>query len=213
MQIIEGDEVTKVANNMNNLNIDINHPVRDRIDTFYIDSTKLLRTHCTETTAEVINNQNREIKILSYGNVYRNDDDLTDSHQFCQVDFVWIKINLSLNHLKSIIDNMLKHIFGSHIKTRYRLSYFTSSFEVDISCINCGGKGCNICKQSGWTEVLGAGILHKNALKSANISKINSGLADRIDVSRIATLKYGINDIRMIYNNDFRLVYQIKREK
>ena len=177
MQIIEGDEVTKVANNMNNLNIDINHPVRDRIDTFYIDSTKLLRTHYTETTAEVINSQNREIKILSYGNVYRNDDDLTHSHQFCQVDFVWIKINLSLNHLKSIIDNMLKHIFGSHIKTRYRLSYFPFNFEVDISCINCGGKGCNICKQSGWTEVLGAGILHKNALKSANISKINSGLA------------------------------------
>ena len=102
---------------------------------------------------EVIYNQNCETKVLSYGNVYRNDDDdMTHSHQFTQIDIVWIKKNLTINHLKTIIDGLLKYIFGNKIKTRYRLSFFPftePSFEVDISCFNCNGKGCQICKNSG----------------------------------------------------------------
>ncbi len=216
-KIVEGDEVTTIENNMDRLNIDINHPARDPKDTFYIDTVRMLRTHCTSTTAEVIHNQDREIKVLSYGNVYRNDDDdLTHSHQFSQVDIVWVKQNLSINHLKSIIDGLLKYLFGNQIKTRYRLSYFPftePSFEVDISCFNCGGKGCNMCKNTGWIEILGAGMLHKNVLEAANIQRINSGIAAGIGIERIAMLLYGIKDIRDIYNNDFRLLNQLKGVK
>lgn len=216
-QIVDGDEVTTIENNMDRLNIDKTHPARDPKDTFYIDAQRMLRTHCTSTTAEVIHNQDREIKVLSYGNVYRNDDDdLTHSHQFSQVDIVWVKNNLSINHLKSVIDGLIKHIFGENVQTRYRLSYFPftePSFEVDVSCFNCGGKGCSMCKQSGWIEILGAGMLHQKVLKAANIKKVNSGLAAGIGIDRIAMLKYGIKDIRDIYNNDFRLSNQLKGVK
>jgi len=216
-KIVEGDEVTTINFNMDRLNIDKYHPARDPKDTFYIDKVRMLRTHCTATTAEVIADQDKEIKVLSYGNVYRNDDDdLTHSHQFTQIDIVWVKQNLSINHLKSIIDGLLKHIFGDQIKTRYRLSFFPftePSFEVDISCFNCGGKGCPICKNTGWIEILGAGILHKKVLEAANIETINTGLAAGIGIERIAMLKYGIKDIRDIYNNDFRLTKQLKGVK
>lgn len=216
-QIIEGDEIVTIENNMDRLNIDKFHPARDPKDTFYIDSVRMLRTHCTATTAEVIHNQDREIKVLSYGNVYRNDDDdLTHSHQFSQIDIVWVKNNLSINHLKSIIDGLLKYLFGNDIKTRYRLSFFPftePSFEVDISCFNCGGKGCPMCKQTGWIEILGAGILHSKVLEAANIKNVNSGIAAGIGIERIAMLLYGITDIRDIYNNDFRLTKQLKGVK
>ncbi|XQP55993.1 MAG: phenylalanine--tRNA ligase subunit alpha [Mycoplasmoidaceae bacterium] len=213
-QIVDGDEVTTIENNMDRLNIDKTHPARDPKDTFYIDAVRMLRTHCTSTTAEVIHNQDREIKVLSYGNVYRNDDDdLTHSHQFSQIDIVWVKNNLSINHLKAVIDGLIKYIFGNDVKTRYRLSYFPftePSFEVDVTCVNCGGKGCSMCKHSGWIEILGAGMLHKKVLSAANIKKVNSGLAAGIGIERIAMIKYGIKDIRDIYNNDFRLLEQLK---
>lgn len=216
-QIVDGDEVTTIENNMDRLNIDPSHPARDPKDTFYIDTVRMLRTHCTSTTAEAIHNQDHEIKVLSYGNVYRNDDDdLTHSHQFSQIDIVWVKNNLSINHLKSLMDGLLKYIFGEDIKTRYRLSYFPftePSFEIDVSCFNCGGKGCPMCKQTGWIEILGAGMLHKNVLKAANIKRVNSGLAAGIGIERIAMLKYGIRDVRDIYNNDFRLLSQLKGVK
>lgn len=216
-QIVDGDEVTTIENNMDRLNIDKSHPARDPKDTFYIDSVRMLRTHCTANTAQAIHDQDREIKVLSYGNVYRNDDDdLTHSHQFSQIDIVWVKNNLSINHLKSVIDGLIKHIFGPEVKTRYRLSYFPftePSFEVDVSCFNCGGKGCNTCKQTGWIEILGAGMLHQKVLDAANIKRVNSGLAAGIGIERIATLKYGIKDIRDIYNNDFRLAKQLKGVK
>ena len=212
-KIVEGDEVTTIENNMDRLNIDKNHPARDPKDTFYIDATKMLRTHCTATTAEVIHNNDHELKVLSYGNVYRNDDDdLTHSHQFCQIDIIWIKNNLSINHLKSLIDCLLQHLFGKDIKTRYRLSYFPftePSFEVDINCFNCHGKGCSMCKHTGWIEILGAGLLNQKVLDAANIKTINSGIAAGLGIERIAMLMYGIKDIRDIYNNDFRLLQQL----
>ena len=111
-------------------------------------------------------------------------------------------------------NNLLKYIFGDKIKTRYRLSFFPftePSFEVDISCFNCNGKGCPICKNSGWIEILGAGILHPNVLKKANITKINTGIACGIGIERIVMLKYGLSNIRDIYNNDFKLIMQIRK--
>ena len=213
-KIVPGTEIVTIKNNMDQLNIDETHPIRDKKDTFYIDDEKMLRTHCTATTAEVIYNQNCETKVLSYGNVYRNDDDdMTHSHQFTQIDIVWIKKNLTINHLKTIIDDFLKYIFGNKIKTRYRLSFFPftePSFEVDISCFNCNGKGCQICKNSGWIEILGAGVLHPNVLKKANITAINTGIACGIGIERIVMLKYGLSNIRDIYNNDFKLIEQVK---
>ena len=213
-KIIPGNEIVTIKNNMDQLNIDESHKKKKKKDTFYIDDKKMLRTHCTATTAEVIYNQNCETKVLSYGNVYRNDDDdMTHSHQFTQIDVVWIKKNLTVNHLKTIIDGLLKYIFGSKIKTRYRLSFFPftePSFEVDISCFNCSGNGCQICKNTGWIEILGAGMLHPNVLKKANITKINTGIACGIGIERIVMLKYGLLDIRDIYNNDFKLIMQIK---
>lgn len=213
-KIVPGNEIVTIKNNMDQLNIDETHPIRDKKDTFYIDGEKMLRTHCTATTAEVIYNQDCETKVLSYGNVYRNDDDdMTHSHQFTQIDLVWIKKKLTINHLKTIIDGFLKYIFGSKIKTRYRLSFFPftePSFEVDISCCNCGGKGCPICKNTGWIEILGAGILHPNVLTKANIKTINTGIACGIGIERIVMLKYGLTDIRDIYNNDFKLIMQVK---
>lgn len=213
-KIVYGNEIVTIKDNMDQLNIDQMHPVRDPKDTFYIDTIKMLRTHCTATTAQLIYNNDHELKILNFGNVYRNDDDdITHSHQFTQLDIVWIKKKLTINHLKSIIDGMLKYIFGKDIKTRYRLSFFPftePSFEVDISCFNCNGKGCKICKNFGWIEILGAGILHPNVLKNANIKTINSGIAAGIGIERIAMLKYGITNIHDLYNNDFKFIEQIK---
>lgn len=213
-EIVEDSEIVSVDENMNWLNINETHPVRDPKDTFYINKDLLLRTHCTAITAKAIHNQDKEIKVLSYGNVYRNDDDdMTHSHQFNQIDIVWIKKRLTINHLKSIIDQLLKHVFNKDVKTRYRLSFFPftePSFEVDISCVNCHGKGCEICKHTGWIEILGAGMLHPNVFKAANIASFHNGIAAGLGIERIAMLKYGVKNIRDIYNNDFRLIEQIK---
>ncbi len=201
---LNGDEITSDLNNFERLNIPKNHPARNAHDTFYIDAENLLRTHCTANTASCINNnQDEEIKILSYGNVYRNDDDdATHSHQFMQVDFVWIKEGINLSNLKWIVDSFLKHFFGKEIKTRYRLSFFPftePSFEVDVSCFKCTD-GCSLCKHTKWIEVMGAGMLHENVLKQANI-EYKSGIAAGIGIERLIMLKYGITDIREIYGN------------
>ncbi|MDR0985887.1 MAG: phenylalanine--tRNA ligase subunit alpha [Mycoplasmataceae bacterium] len=213
-KIAMGKEVVDTKYNFDNLNIDINHPARSTHDSFFINANKMLRTHCTaETAKQLENNKNKDIRILSYGNVYRNDDDdATHSHQFNQIDFVWVKDGLNLKNLKWLISSLLKHLFGDDIKVRYRLSYFPftePSFEVDMSCINCQGKGCSMCKNTGWIEILGAGMLHHNVLKASNVS-IKNGIAAGIGLDRLAILKYGLTDIRDIYSNDFRIMDQFK---
>lgn len=213
--IVSGNEVVEDKFNFQNLNIPADHPARNSHDSFFINENLLLRTHCTTTTAEqIFNNTNDDIRLLSYGNVYRNDDDdATHSHQFTQIDFVWIRKDLSLSNLKWIVDSFLKYIFEYDVKTRYRLSFFPftePSFEVDISCFKCNSQGCHICKKTGWIEVLGAGMLNQNVLKSANIHN-TKGLAGGIGVERIAMLKYSINDIRNLYNNNFFTNKQFKK--
>ncbi len=215
-EIVNGQEVIETKYNFDNLNIDENHPARDKKDTFYINDKLLLRTHCTSVSAKKIeNNKDEEIKMVSYGNVYRkDDDDATHSHQFNQVDIIWIKKDLNLSNLKWIVNEFLKFIFEKeNLTTRYRLSYFPftePSFEVDMSCIRCNGKGCPTCKHTGWIEILGAGIFHKNVIAKAKLDKDMVGLACGIGIDRIAMLKYGISDIRLIYNNDFRLLEQFR---
>lgn len=213
-QIVQGNEIVEEKYNFDYLNINKDHPSRSLQDSYYIDMTHMLRTHNTAITAlKLENNTDKDLRILSYGNVYRNDeDDATHSHQFMQVDIAWANDKLSVLNLKWLIDGLIKYIFNDEIKTRYRLSYFPftePSFEVDMTCTNCQGKGCSICKQSGWIEVLGCGMLHQNVFKyTSTINKI--GLAAGIGIDRLTMLKYGFNDIRDLYNNDFRILKQFK---
>lgn len=218
-EIVDGEEVIEAKYNFDNLNINEGHPARDEKDTFYINENLLLRTHCTSVSAKKIEkNKDEEIKMISFGNVYRkDDDDATHSHQFNQVDIIWVRKDLNLSNLKWIVEEFLKYIFNTNtLRTRYRLSYFPftePSFEVDMSCIKCSGKGCNVCKNTGWIEILGAGIFHKNVISKAKLSSDMVGLAAGIGIDRVAMLKYGIKDIRLIYNNDFRLLEKFKRAK
>lgn len=213
--IVSGNEVVTDEFNFQRLNIPENHPARNMQDSFFINNEFMLRTHCTVTTAQQINNnQANDIRVLSYGNVYRkDDDDATHSHQFMQIDFVWIRENLNLANLKWIIDSFIKYLFGEESKTRYRLSFFPftePSFEVDVTCFKCQGHGCNICKKTGWIEILGAGMLHENVLNAANI-KNKTGIAGGIGIERLTMLKYGISDIRNLYNNNFAINKQFKK--
>ncbi|MDE5651678.1 MAG: phenylalanine--tRNA ligase subunit alpha, partial [Ureaplasma sp.] len=213
-EIVSGNELVSDHHNFTALNIPKNHPARNLSDSFFINENLLLRTHCTATTAQKIaNNESLDIKVASFGNVYRkDDDDPTHSHQFMQLDIVWINDNLNVSNLKWIIESFLKYLFGSNTKTRFRLSYFPftePSFEVDVSCFKCQQKGCNVCKKTGWIEILGAGMLNINVLNISN-TNIKNGLAAGIGIERIAMLKYGIDDIRNFYQNDFEIVKQFK---
>lgn len=213
-EIVSGNELVSDHHNFTALNIPKNHPARNLSDSFFINENLLLRTHCTATTAQIIaDNDEEDIRVASFGNVYRkDDDDPTHSHQFMQLDIVWINKNLNVSNLKWIIESFLKYLFGDEIKTRFRLSYFPftePSFEVDVSCFKCGQKGCNICKRTGWIEILGAGMLNINVLNISN-TKIKNGLAAGIGIERIAMLKYGIEDIRNFYQNDFEIIKQFK---
>jgi phenylalanyl-tRNA synthetase alpha chain len=152
--IIMGNEIVDTKYNFDNLNIDMNHPARNASDSYFINVNTMLRAHCTATSAQALeDNLADDIRIVTFGNVYRNDDDdATHSHQFSQIDIVWVRNNLSIRNLKWLIDGLLKHLFYTTIKTRYRLSYFPftePSFEVDIQCPKCHGKGCPLCKQTG----------------------------------------------------------------
>lgn len=217
--ITTDSEVTTVEYNFDRLNIKIDHPARSMSDTFYLEKNKLLRVHNTAITSKVLEkfNKNQEIKVLSYGNVYRkDDDDSTHSHQFNQIDVVWVKQNLSIANLKWLTNNLLKFLFEIDVKLRYRLSYFPftePSFEIDIGCFFCKYKGCVICKQTKWIEVLGAGLLHNNVLEKAKIDKRMKGIAFGIGIDRIAMLKHRIDDIRRIYINDFELLEEFRGSK
>lgn len=213
--IVSGSEFVEDKFNFENLNIPKNHPARNMQDSFFVDDKWLLRTHCTVTTAQKIyQSKADDLRILSYGNVYRrDDDDATHSHQFMQIDFVWINKNLNLANLKWIIDELIQYLFGTASKTRYRLSFFPftePSFEVDVRCFKCLGKGCHLCKFSGWIEILGAGMLHKNVLLAANIYD-KKGIAAGIGVERLAMIKYGVDDIRDLYNNHFGINKQFRK--
>ncbi|WP_033159742.1 phenylalanine--tRNA ligase subunit alpha [Mycoplasmoides alvi] len=214
-KIVNNNELTTTTFCFDVLNIPIDHPGRSTKDTFYVDNKHLLRTQCTASTIQAVlqMNQQKDIRVLSFGNVYRNDtDDATHSHQFKQVDFIWIRQNMSLTNLKWFIQKFISYIFSDGIKTRFRLSYFPftePSFEVDVKCWNCQ-KGCNVCKQSGWIEILGSGLLHPVVIKSVGINSKFSGLAAGIGIERLAMIKHEINDIREFYENDFRFNDQFK---
>lgn len=219
-QVAEGPEVECDLYNFERANIPKDHPARDMQDTFFIDVEELLRTHTTAVQMrqlEQYHDAGKElIKVICPGKVYRrDDDDATHSHQFMQCEGLVVGKDIRLSDLKGALLFMAKKMFGENRVIRFRPSYFQftePSVEVDVSCHICGGKGCNICKGTGWIEVLGAGMVHPNVLKMAGYDPtVVSGFAFGVGIERIAMLKYGIDDIRSFYTNDLRFLKQFNR--
>lgn len=213
-----GDDIVSTYWNFDVLNIPETHPSRAMHDSFFFDPLTILKTQNTSYSAyftSLVKEKRNDIRICSYGPVYRkDDDDATHSHQFMQIDMIWIKDKLNIANLKWITDYMLKKFFGNQIKTRYRLSFFPftePSFEVDISCFKCHGKGCPTCKHSSWIEVMGAGVVHKNVIRNLGLDPDKyQGIAFGLGVERFAMLKYQVEDIRNFYANDFNFLKQFK---
>jgi phenylalanyl-tRNA synthetase alpha chain len=219
----EGPEIETDVNNFEKLNLPKDHPARDMQDTFYINPELLLRTHTSpaqvRTMERIINDdriQTKDIKIICPGKVYRrDDDDATHSHQFMQIEGLVVDHRTTMADLKGTLLEMATKMFGEGRDIRLRPSYFPftePSVEVDISCHNCNGAGCNICKGTGWIEILGAGMVNNNVLSMCGYDPtIYRGFAFGVGVERIAMLKYGINDIRQFYTNDLRFNKQFKK--
>ena len=217
-EIADGPEVELDHYNFELLNIPKDHPARDMQDTFYINENVLLRTHTSPVQARTMEKKmGKPIKIICPGKTYRrDDDDATHSHQFAQIEGLVIDKNVNIGHLKATLELFLKKMFGEKREIRLRPSYFPftePSVEVDITCANCGGKGCSICKDTGYIEILGGGMVHPNVLEMNGYdSKEYSGFAFGIGIERVAMLRYGIDDIRKFYTNDVRFLHQFKKK-
>ena len=212
--VFEGPEIEKDYYNFQALNIPADHPARDMQDTFFITGEYLLRSQTSSGQIRVMENKKPPIKVLSPGRVYRSDSDATHSPMFHQMEGLVVDKGITLNDLKGLLDEFARRMFNSETKTRLRPSYFPftePSVEVDLSCSNCGGKGCRICKGTGWIEVLGAGMVNRRVLENCNIDPDEfTGFAFGIGLERIAMIKYGIGDIRLMFENDVRFLKQFK---
>ncbi len=217
-KVAEGPEVETDLYNFTRANTPEGHPARDMQDTFYVDPTHLLRSQTTAIQMRVLEQEagNLPIKVICPGKVYRrDDDDATHSHQFMQCEGLVIGENITVADLKGTLELMIRELFSKDAKIRFRPSYFPftePSFEVDMTCHICGGKGCPTCKGTGWIEILGSGMVHPNVLEMAGIdSKKYTGFAFGAGIERIAMLKYGITDIRDLYTNDIRFLEGFKK--
>ena len=215
--IAEGPEVELDHYNFELLNLPKDHPARDMQDSFYIDVHHLLRTHTSPLQVRTLEKAKGKgpVKILCPGKVYRrDDDDATHSHQFMQIEGLVVDTHITMADLKGTLEALVKHLFGEMREIRMRPSFFPftePSVEVDVSCFACGGAGCSVCKQTGWIEILGAGMVHPNVLAMSGFDPdVYQGFAFGMGVERIAMLKYGVEDIRNFYTNDMRFVKQFK---
>ncbi|KUK16550.1 MAG: Phenylalanine--tRNA ligase alpha subunit [Petrotoga mobilis] len=211
--IAEGPEIENSWYNFDALNTPEWHPAREMQDTFYLslDKEKLLRTHTSPVQVRTMLKNKPPLAIVSPGRVYRKDElDATHSPVFHQVEGLYVDKNVSVSHLKMYLEVFAQKFFGNKVSVLLRPSYFPftePSFEVDISCIFCGGKGCNVCKNSGWIEILGAGLVHPNVFRSVNYDpKVWQGFAFGMGIERVAMLKYNIPDMREFYKNDLRFI-------
>jgi len=210
--VVDGPEIEEDKYNFELLNIPKGHPARDAQDTFYIeDETILLRSQTSPVQARTMlaTDGNTPIRMICPGKTYRRDpDDATHSHQFMQIEGLLVDKNISLSDLKGTFDTIAKKLFGNDIETRFRPSYYQftePSVETDITCFACKGKGCALCKNTGWITVSGAGMVHPNVLRNCGYDpKVWSGFAFGFGAERLAMLKYGINDIRTFYQTDLR---------
>ena len=212
--IVQGPEVETVYNNFDALNSPENHPSRDPSDTFYITEDMLLRTHTSPVQIRVMKQNTPPLRIVSAGRTFRFDDvDDTHSPMFHQLEGLVVDKNITMANLKHTIDMFIKQLFGSEMKTRFRPHYFPftePSAEVDVSCFKCKGEGCELCHGTGWSmELLGCGMVHPKVLKNCGIDpEIYSGFAFGLGVDRIAMVKYGIDNIRLLFENDMRFLNQ-----
>ncbi len=213
-QVKEGPEIESDLYNFQLLNLPKDHPARDMQDTFYVTDSYLLRTHTSPMQARTMLSQKPPIRIVVPGKVYRNDDDATHSPMFHQIEGLVVDEHITLCDLKGVLEAFAQKIFDSKTKVRFRPSYFPftePSVEVDASCCICHGRGCRICKGTGWIEILGAGIVNPAVLDACGIdSKKYSGFAFGCGIDRIAMIKYGIPDIRLFFENDARFIQQYK---
>ena len=212
-EVYEGTEIETDYYNFTALNTPDDHPARDMQDTFYLSEQFLLRTQTSAGQVHVMEENQPPIKIISPGKVFRSDDDATHSPMFSQMEGLVVDEGISLCDLKGSLDMFVQKIFGEETTTRLRPSYFPftePSVEVDVSCFQCGGKGCSLCKGTGWIEVLGAGVVNKKVLENCGIdSEKYSGFAFGLGLERIAMLKYGINNIKLLFQSDLRVLDQI----
>ena len=217
-EVADGPEVETDLFNFELLNIPADHPARDMQDTFYINDKVLLRTHTSPVQAHTMQEAHGQpIRIICPGKTYRrDDDDATHSHQFAQIEGLVIDKNINIGHLKATLELFVKKMFGEKREIRLRPSYFPftePSVEVDITCANCGGKGCSMCKGTGYIEILGGGMVHPNVLKMNGYDPdVYSGFAFGIGIERVAILRYGIDDIRKFYQNDVRFLRQYRKK-
>jgi len=211
--IAEGPEIETEFNNFTALNIPLEHPSRDSFDTFYIKDDKLLRSQTSTVQIQVMQKIKPPMAILAPGKVFRPDAvDASHSFMFHQIEGFLVDTHVSFSDLKGVLKLFVEEFFGAKVKMRFRPHFFPftePSAEVDISCIICNGKGCSVCKQSGWLEVLGCGMIHPNVFKAVGYPKGKwTGYAFGMGVERIAMLKYGIDDIRLFFENDLRFLEQ-----
>ena len=211
--IYEGAEIETDYYNFTALNTPQDHPARDMQDTFYLSDEFLLRTQTSAGQIHVMEAKKPPIKILSPGKVFRSDDDATHSPMFSQMEGLVVDKGITLCDLQGMLDVFVQKLFGEGVRTRLRPSYFPftePSVEVDVSCFACGGKGCRLCKGTGWIEILGAGVVNRKVLENCGIDpEIYSGFAFGIGIERVAMLKYGINNIKLLFESDLRVLDQI----
>ncbi len=216
--VVSGPELETDEYCFERLNLPKGHPARDMQDSFYISPEYLLRTQTSAVQARTMmaNKEKTPIRVIVPGKTFRREDDATHSHQFNQVEGLVVDENISFADLKGTLEIFMKHMLGENTELRFRPSYFPftePSYEVDVSCFKCGGKGCNLCKQTGWIELLGAGIVHPNVLKMNGYDPEKySGFAFGTGLDRLAMFKYGITDIRLLYGNDIRFLTQFDRK-
>ena len=215
--IAEGPEIELDVFNFEMLNVPKGHPARDMQDSFYITENVLLRTQTSPVQVRtLLAADGQPVKILCPGKTYRrDDDDATHSHQFMQFEGLVVDKDITMSDLKGTLSMFVKKMFGEERNIRFKPSYFPftePSVEVDVSCFKCGGKGCSMCKKTGWIEILGAGMVHPNVLKAAGYDpEVMRGFAFGIGIERVAMLRHGIDDIRHLYTNDVRFLKQFER--
>jgi phenylalanyl-tRNA synthetase alpha chain len=211
--VAEGPEVEDDFHNFEALNIPEHHPARAMHDTFYFDDGRLLRTHTSPVQIRVMENQEPPLRVIAPGRVYRCDSDLTHTPMFHQVEGLLVDVDVSFSVLKGTLEEFLQMFFEQDdLKTRFRPSYFPftePSMEVDISCVMCAGQGCRVCSHTGWLEVLGCGMVHPELFRHTGVdSEKYTGYAFGMGVERLAMLRYGVNDLRLFFDNDLRFLQQ-----
>ena len=210
--VAEGPEIESDFHNFEALNIPAHHPARAMHDTFYVDTTNVLRTHTSPVQVRTMQTQKPPIRVICPGRVYRCDSDLTHTPMFHQVEGLVVDTDITFADLKGTVAQFLKSFFEVDVPVRFRPSYFPftePSAEVDIGCTNCGGKGCRVCKQSGWIEIMGCGMVHPNVFEACGVdAKVYRGFAFGMGVERLAMMRYGVNDLRLFFENDLNFLKQ-----